>query len=703
MATAKPTITRFDWQTLLKSNDMVMALAVVLLIGMMIVPLPSAVVDILVVINLALSLGVMLLSLYITRPMDFSVFPSVLLMITLFRLGLNISTSRLILLNGDAGQVVTVFGNMVVGGNYVVGVVIFLMLMIIQFAVITNGAGRVAEVAARFTLDAMPGKQLSIDADLNAGVINEETARFRRLEIQTEANFYGSMDGASKFVRGDAIAAVIVMIVNIVGGFVIGMFQRNLGILDALKSYTLLTVGSGLAIQIPSILVSTAAGMIITRNANEGGLGKSMTKQLSNYNALFAAAVIIGLLMFVPGLPKFPFILVASILGGGAYYVRKLEMKTAAEEAAPPEDLSSAALESPEEMMGMMVIDPLELEVGYGLIPLVDEERADNLLHQITNIRRQMLGELGFVLPVVRIRDNLRLPPQTYRLKIRGEEVARGELMIDRILAIPGSQSEENLQGIATTEPAFGLPAFWISDAEKGRAELMNYTVVSPLAVLSTHLTEVIRSHAADLLGRQMVQEMLNQLKEKTPAAVEGVIPDLINLGEIQDVLKNLLHERVPIRDLSGILEVLGKHASSTRDPAILAEAVRQTMARTLSNLYREEDGYLHVFTLSPQLEMTLKESLSATDSGLGFSIDTMTAQSILNATGERMESLAQGGHPPVLLCPRELRLAFRRLVEQAFSNLVVLAFSEISGGTHVQAHGMVDLPMQESQAMSSI
>ncbi|MEI8131914.1 MAG: flagellar biosynthesis protein FlhA [Leptolinea sp.] len=703
MATAKPTLTRFDWQTLLKSNDMLMALGVVLLIGMMIVPLPSAVVDILVVINLALSLGVMLLSLYITRPMDFSVFPSVLLMITLFRLGLNISTSRLILLNGDAGQVVTVFGNMVVGGNYVVGVVIFLMLMIIQFAVITNGAGRVAEVAARFTLDAMPGKQLSIDADLNAGVINEETARFRRLEIQTEANFYGSMDGASKFVRGDAIAAVIVMIVNIVGGFVIGMFQRNLDILEALKSYTLLTVGSGLAIQIPSILVSTAAGMIITRNANEGGLGKSMTKQLSNYNALFAGAIIIGLLMFVPGLPKFPFILVTAILGGGAYYVRKLEIKTAAEEAAPPEELASGALESPEDMMGMMVIDPLELEVGYGLIPLVDEERADNLLHQITNIRRQMLGELGFVLPVVRIRDNLRLPPQTYRLKIRGEEVARGELMIDRYLAIPGSQSEENLQGIATTEPAFGLPAFWISDAEKGRAELMNYTVVSPLAVLSTHLTEVIRSHAADLLGRQMVQEMLNQLKEKTPAAVEGVIPDLINLGEIQDVLKNLLHERVPIRDLSGILEVLGKHASSTRDPAILAEAVRQTMARTLSNLYREEDGYLHVFTLSPQLEMILKESLSATDSGLGFSIDTMTAQSILNATGERMESLAQGGHPPVLLCPRELRLAFRRLVEQAFSNLIVLAFSEISGGTRVQAHGMVDLPMQDSQAVPSL
>ncbi|NMB53344.1 MAG: flagellar biosynthesis protein FlhA [Leptolinea sp.] len=692
MATAKTTINRFDWKTILKSNDMVMALGVVMLIGMMIVPIPSGMVDVLVILNLAMSLGVMLLSLYINRPMDFSIFPSLLLVITLFRLGLNISISRLILINGDAGAVVKVFGNLVIGGNYVVGVVIFLMLMIIQFAVITNGAGRVAEVAARFTLDAMPGKQLSIDADLNAGIINEEQARARRREIQTEADFYGSMDGASKFVRGDAIAAVIVIIVNILGGFVIGMFQGGLSLEEALKTYTLLTVGSGLAVQVPSLLVSTAAGLIITRNANEGALGESATKQLSNYNTLLASSIVIGLMMFIPGVPKLPFILVAAVLGGGAYYVRRQETK-AAEAAAVPEVAPTAApLESPEEMMGMVVIDPLELEVGYGLIPLVDEERADNLLHQITNIRRQMLSELGFVLPVVRIRDNLRLPPQTYRLKIRGEEVARGELMIDRYLAIPGSQSEENLQGIATTEPAFGLPAYWISDAEKGRAELMNYTVVSPLAVLSTHLTEVIRTHAADLLSRQMVQEMLNQLKEKTPAAVDGVIPELIRLGDVQDVLKNLLKERVPIRDLSGIIEVLGKHAPSTRDPAILAEAVRQTMARTLSNLYREEDGFLHVFTLSPQLEMMLKDSLSATDSGLGFSIDTVTAQSILNATGERMEGLAQDGHPPVLLCPRELRLAFRRLIDQAFPNLVVLAFSEISSGTRVQAHGMVDI-----------
>jgi flagellar biosynthesis protein FlhA len=685
MTTAKNTFANINLRSLLRSNDIFMALGLVGLIAMMLIPLPTVMVDVLVVLNLAMSLGIMLLSMYISRPLDFSIFPSLLLMVTLFRLGLNISASRLILLNGNAGAVIETFGSIVVGGNYVVGVVIFLLLMIIQFAVITNGAGRVAEVGARFTLDAMPGKQLSIDADLNAGIINEEQARSRRKEIQNEADFYGSMDGASKFVRGDAVAAILVMVVNIIGGFIIGMVQGGMPFMDALKTYTLLTVGAGLSIQIPSLLISTAAGLIVTRNATEDSLGNTMVGQLSNFNTLLAGAIIIGVLALVPGLPKFPFVLVSSLLGGAAYVVYKRQNKPAAEviEEAP------RALETPEEMMGSIVIDPLELEVGYGLIPLVDEERADNLLHQITNIRRQILTELGFVLPVVRIRDNLRLTPQAYRLKIRGEEVAKGELMVDRYLAIPGSETEESIQGIATTEPAFGLPAMWISEAEKGRAEMSNYTVVSPLAVLSTHLTEVIRAHSGDLLGRQMVQEMLNHLREKTPAAVEGLVPEVMNLGEVQDVLRNLLRERVPLRDLAGVLEVLAKHAHVTHDPSILAEAVRQTMGRTLSNLYREEDGFVHVITLSPQVESFLRDTLTSTDSGIGFQIDATDAQAILTAVGEQMEVLAQEGHPPVLLTPRELRLAFRRLIEQAFPNLVVLAFSEISQGTKVKAHGM--------------
>jgi len=349
-------------------------------------------------------------------------------------------------------------------------------------------------------------------------------------------------------------------------------------------------------------------------------------------------------------------------------------------------------LETPEDVMGMVVVDPLELEVGYGLIPLVDEERADNLLRQITNIRRQILSELGFVVPIIRIRDNLRLPPNTYRIKVRGEEVARGEIMVDRYLAIPGAEVEETIQGVPTVEPAFGLPATWVSESQKGQAEIAGYTVVTPLAMLSTHLTEVVRSHAAGLLNRQMLQEMLNRLHEKVPAAVEGVIPEMLKLGDLQDVLRNLLRERIPIRDLAGVLEVIAKHAPATRDTNILAEAVRQTMSLTISNIYREADHTIHAFTLSPQVENLLRESLSSTEGGLGFQIEASVAQKILNATGEQMESLAGDGHMPILLCPRELRLAFRRLAEQSFSNLVVLAYSEIEPGTKVRAHGMVQI-----------
>ncbi len=665
-----------------------MALGVVLIIGLMIIPIPPVALDLLIVVNLALSIGVMLLTMYIKQPMDFSVFPTVLLLVTLFRLGLNISASRLILLNGNAGKVITTFGNMVVGGNYVVGVVVFLMLMVIQFIVINNGAGRVAEVAARFTLDAMPGKQLSIDADLNAGIIDEQQARTRRKEIESEADFYGAMDGSSKFVKGDAVAAVIIILVNIFGGFIIGILQRNLDIMQALQDYTLLTVGSGLAIQIPALLISAAAGLIVTRSPSEESLGSDMIGQLSNFNALSIGAVIIGALALVPGLPKLPFFLVAGLLGAAAFATQRMKLKLVEPAGLP----ATTEPETPQDMLEMLVVDPLELEVGYALIPLIDDSQSDNLLRRITAIRRQVLSELGVVLPVVRVRDNLRLGPQTYRIKIRGEEIARGELMLNRYLAIPGSETSGQLQGESTTEPAFGLPALWVGEAEKGRAELMGYTVVNPLSVLSTHLTEVVRSHSMDLLSRQMVQEMLNQLRSKMPAAVDGLVPDLLNLSDVQAVLKNLLTERVTIRDLSGILEVLASHAGVTRDPSVLAEAVRQTMARTISNQYRDPDGFLHIFTLSPKLESMLREALGPADGGLGFQIDASVAQAVLTKTGENMEKMAQQGFYPILLCPRELRLAFRRLVERSFPNLVVLAYSEVSQGTKVKAHGIVEI-----------
>jgi flagellar biosynthesis protein FlhA len=680
-------------QNLMRSKDIVMAVSLVILVGMLLIPLPAFLVDLAVALSIAASIGIVLLTMFIKQPMEFSVFPTVLLLITLFRLGINVSVSRLILLSGEAGQIINTFGNLIVGGNYVVGVVIFLILMIIQFVVINSGAGRVAEVAARFTLDAMPGKQMAIDADLNAGLIDETQARNRRKFIESEADFYGAMDGASKFVKGDGIAAIIIMLVNIIGGFVIGVLQRGMDLTTALQTYVLLTIGAGLAIQIPSLLVSAAAGLIVTRSTSEESLGTEVSGQISNFNVLAVGAGVVALMMFVPGLPPLPFALVSLGLGAAAFFVNREQAKAVAvQEAATLLPARPTEPETPEQMLEMVVVDPIELEIGYSLIPIIDEDNQDNLLRRITSIRRQLMSEMGFILPVVRIRDNLRLPPQSYRIKIRGQEVASSEIMLDRLMAIPGSDIEDPLQGIPTSEPAFGLPAIWISTAEQNQAEMKGYTVVTPLSVICTHLTEVVRGNASELLSRQLVQEMLNQLRQKTPASVEGVTPELLNLGEIQSVLRNLLRERVPIRDLSGILEVLANNAHMTRDPHILAEAVRQSMAHTISSQYKDDANTLHVFTLAPQLETTLRSSLVNSEGSPGFGIDAGLAQKILLKTGEQMESLAQLGNFPILLCPRELRLAFRRLVDQSLPNLIVMAFSEVGHGTKVKAHGMVKL-----------
>jgi flagellar biosynthesis protein FlhA len=689
--TQTPTST-FSLRKLLGRKDMAMAVGLVIIVSLLIVPLPAPIVDILIVVNLSISIGILLLTMYIKQPMEFSVFPTVLLLVTLFRLGINIRTSYLILLEGNAGAVVSAFGNMIIGGNYVVGVVIFLILMIIQFVVINSGAGRVAEVSARFTLDAMPGKQMSIDADLNAGLIDEMQARARRKSIESEADFYGAMDGASKFVRGDSIAAIIIMLVNILAGFVIGMLQKGMDAMTALQNYALITIGAGLAVQIPALLISAASGLIVTRSTSEDSLGSDLFKQLSNFSVLTVGAVIMGALVLVPGLPKLPFIAVSGVLGGAAIYVGRLKRKEADSNPSIQEITKSSEAETPEDMMELIVIDAMELEIGYSLIPLIDDEMPDNLLKRITGIRRQMMLELGLVLPVVRIRDNLRLQPQAYRIKIRGQEVAHGDLLLDRLLAIPGNETDEELKGIETMEPAFGLPALWVSEGERGRAELMGYTVVNPVSVLSTHLTEVVRTHASELLNRQMVQEMLNQLKSKSPASVEGVVPEMVSLNDVLSVLRNIVKERVPIRDLGGILEVIANNANITRDPAILAEAVRQSLANTISGLYRDETNTLHVFTLSPQLESALRSSLGANENGVGFQIDASLAQTILTHTGEQMEKMAQNGKQPVLLCPRELRLAFHKLVDMSLPNLVCLAFSEVSAGTRVKAHGMVEI-----------
>lgn len=675
---------------LLRSKDIVMAFAIVILILLLIVPLPSFLVDLLLVVNIAASVAILMLTMYVQEPLEFSSFPTVLLLLTLFRLGINVSVSRLILLDGSAGNVVNTFGNLMVGGNYVVGFVIFLMLMIIQFLVINSGAGRVAEVAARFTLDAMPGKQLAIDADLNAGLIDEDESRRRRKNVEKEADFYGAMDGASKFVKGDATASIIIMLINVIGGIVIGMLQKGMSITDALSNYVLLTIGSGLAIQIPALLISSASGLIVTRSTSESTLGNELFSQLSKFNVLFVASVIVGLMMFIPGLPKIPFALVSVCLGVASYYSQMVKIKEEHDlkKVAPPKPSEP---ETPEQMMEMVMVDPIEIEIGYSLIPLLDDQAQENLLRRITGIRRQIMTELGLVLPVVRIRDNLRLQANEYRIKIRGQEIASSQILMDRLMAIPGESVEGQLAGVDTKEPAFGLPAKWITEADRHQAEMQGYTVVTPVSVICTHLTELVRTHAPELLSRQVVQEMLTQIRQKSPASVDGVIPELLNLGELQNVLRNLLRERVPIRDMAGILEVLALNAPVSRDANILSEAVRTTMSVTISNQYRDRNNTVHVMTLSPSLENTLRNSLVKNDGRLGFQIDAGLAQRILTSTGEQMEAMAKQGYLPLLLCPRDLRLAFRMLVNQSYPSLIVLAFSEISQGTKVKAHAMIN------------
>ncbi len=681
---------------LLRQRDIVLPVAVVAVVAMMIVPLPATLVDLLLTVNLSIALIILLVSMYTSEPLAFSVFPSLLLITTLFRLALNISVSRLVLLQAYAGRVVEAFGNFVVGGSYVVGIVVFLILVVIQFVVITNGAGRVAEVAARFTLDAMPGKQMSIDADLNAGIITEAEARRRRREIEQEADFYGAMDGASKFVKGDAIAGIVIMLVNIVGGFVIGVWQHGMSLMQALQTYTLLTVGDGLVSQIPALMISTATGIIVTRAASEADLGADTIRQITaNPRAMgIVAALLLGFAL-VPGLPKLPFLLIGSIAGAAAYGVTRASRRTAAAlatTAAAEGAAKPAAPTGPEAVMPLLQVDPMELEIGYGLIPLVDPQEAGNLLDRITRIRRQMALDLGIILPTVRVRDNLQLAPNQYVVKLRGVEVARGELMINQYLAMNPGLAEEAIEGTPTREPAFGLPALWISAGQKERAELLGYTVVDPPSVLTTHLTEVIKAHAAEILSRQDVQTLINNLKNEYPAVVEELIPNVLTLGEVQKVLQNLLRERITIRDLVTILETLADHARQTRDPDALTEYVRQRLARAISAQYRAADGAIHVITLSPRVEQQLTEALKQTDQGTMIAMEPSRAQQLLERLAAEMEKVAAMGYPPVLLCSARLRLAVRRLTERVLSSLVVLSFNEIAPNVEVKAEGMVTI-----------
>jgi flagellar biosynthesis protein FlhA len=694
MAVQAQTSRSLGLRSLLGQTDILLAGGIMTIVGMMIIPLPAPLLDMLLTVNIAVSVTILLVSIYTADPLSFSVFPSLLLITTLFRLALNISTSRLILLHGDAGNVVHSFGGFVVGGNLVVGLVVFLILVIIQFVVITNGAGRVAEVAARFTLDAMPGKQMAIDADLNAGLINEEQARTRRREIAEEADFYGAMDGASKFVKGDAVAGIVIILVNIVGGLGVGVLQQGVGPAEALHRYALLTVGDGLVSQLPALLISTATGIVVTRAAGHNNLGSQMFAQLTNQSRpIFVAGATLAVLGVMPGLPKVPFFAVAALALGAGYLIRKHQMEEALAAAAPaPVPLKEPEQLGPQQVIQMMSVDPLEVEVGYGLIPIVDESSGGGLLRRITMIRRQIALDMGLVLPTVRVRDNLQHPPTTYVVKLRGVEVARGTLQPGHYLAMDPGTSEGEIPGTETVEPAFGMPAKWIHPSQKERAELLGYSVVDAEVVLATHLTELVKRFAPDLLSRQDTQNLLEHLRTDYPALVEELVPTTLTVGEVQEVLQNLLAERVSIRDLVTICEALATQARVTRDVDLLTEYARAALARQISRQYSDDTGSVHVITVGPRTEDEIASSVQQGDHGSTIAMPPWQLQRLIGVVSTEVERIASAGRDPVVLCSSRIRLALRRLLERRLPNVMVLSFAEITPQTSVEAVGNIEV-----------
>ncbi len=670
-------------------SDLLLAGAVVGVIAMMIIPLPTGLLDVLIILNITLSLTVLLVSLNVREPLEFGAFPPLLLLATLFRLGLNVSAARLILLEAHAGDVINAFGNVVVGGNTIVGVVVFLILVIIQFVVITNGAGRVSEVSARFTLDAMPGKQMSIDADLNAGLITAEEARHRRRAIEREADFYGAMDGASKFVKGDAIAAIVIIIVNIVGGLTIGVVQMGFDVGDAINRYSVLTVGEGLVSQIGALLMSVATGFLVTRGSSDDGLGSDLAGSLLAWPRLFTVTggvlVLIGI---VPGFPT-PVLMASglSVAGLGLLLSRRSPRTTIIE--SPP-----LTLPAPAEVANEGVrLETLELELGYGLIGLVDASDGINggLVERIGLVRRQIAAELGLPVPTVRIRDDIALEPDVYVIRLRGAEIARGRLDPARLLAMVSAGGEMAIDGTPTTEPVFGMPAAWIAYPDRERADALGYTIVDPASVLATHLAETIRRHAHEILGRHETHQMLERVKTEQPTLIEELIPAIVSVGEVQKVLQGLLEERISIRDLATICEAIGDAARTTREPLLLTEAVRHALARSISSRYRASDGTLHAVALAPGLDTRLGSALVVQPGYLGLDLAAAEARSLLDAVDREVNGLTALGYEPVLLCTSRIRRAMRGLTERRFPRLCVLAYEEIAPSIPVDVRAQVE------------
>ena len=670
-----------------RGSDVAVAVAVIAVVAMMVVPLPPLLLDVLLTFNIAASMVVLLVAVFNEQPLQFSALPPLLLIMTLFRLSLNVSTTRQLLLSGEAGEVIKRFGEFVVGGNTAVGLIVFLILIIVQFVVITRGAERVSEVSARFTLDAMPGKQMAIDADLNAGLITEADARERRKEIQREADFYGAMDGASKFIKGDAIAGLLIVAINLIGGFIVGMLQKNMSFSQAWSHFSLRTVGDGLVTQIPALLISTSTGIVVTRAAGDSGLGGQLATQLFSDPRLLmlAGAVLIGL-GIIPGLPTLPFFLIGAALLGGGYLLSQRKKRPAAPEAEV-ESLPVTSEVEPEKAVQLATIDPLEIELGYALVPLAEPGKGGDLLDRVVAVRKQVAANLGLLIPYIRVRDNLGLTPYQYVIKLRGIEVGSYELQPGRLLAMDPGGLDETIPGQATVEPAFGLHGVWISQSDRQRAELMGYTVVDPVSVVVAHLTEVIKEHAAELLGRQEVRGMVDTVKETHPALVEELTPRLLSLGEIQKVLQNLLREGVPIRDLVLIFETLADWAPATKDPEQLTEKVRAALGRTIVN-YLQLGNPINALTLSPELEQQL--IAAAERRGGGPALDPHMAQAIVESIARESQAMAERGQVPTLVCAPAIRPVLRRIAQHAYPKLIVLSYAELDPKLEIEAVGVI-------------
>lgn len=675
----------------MKARDLAVLLSVILIVAMLIVPLPTWLLSVLIIMNISLALLVLLISMNMKEALEFSVFPSLLLLLTLFRLGLNVSTTRSILSNGEAGGVVETFGTFVVGGNIIVGMVVFVILVIIQFVVITKGAERVSEVAARFTLDAMPGKQMSIDADLNAGMISEVQARERREKVGREADFYGAMDGATKFVKGDAIAGIIMVIINLIVGIVIGMMQQDLSFGESASRFSLLTVGDGIVSQIPALLITTATGIVVTRAASNGNLGEEITGQLLRYpSMLYIAGGTIFLLGLATPINDILTIPIAAGLVIGGYMISRAPKEDIDELMPSEEETETEELKSPESVVNLLTVDPIEFEFGYGLIPLADTNQGGDLLDRIVMIRRQLALEMGLVIPVVRIRDNIQLQPNEYRMKIKGSEVAGGELLLDHYLAMSPGEEDDMVEGIDTIEPSFGLPAKWITEEAKEQAEIFGYTVVDPPSVVSTHLTETIKKHANELLGRQETQQLIDHLKESYPILVDEVTPNPLSVGEVQKVLAKLLKENLSIRNLPVIFETLADFGKMTSDTDLLTEYVRQALARQITMQFADDSGSLNVITLSGRIEKIIADGVQQTEHGNYLSIDPNDSQRILEATAQQVEQASFMQQSPVILCSPAIRMYVRQLLERYFPQIPVLSYNELEPSVEVQSTGVV-------------